>query len=332
MSTISHQFEKVYVHPSQFPDQVYQDYLACFSLKRMNHKFHYDSVKQSQKWLKIHETYSPARTSDDCVNAYAKCFQKTAELLDSISHLQLIGLGCGGGAKDCLLVSYLFNTQREIIYYPVDVSLSLSLISAQKIRASYPQVSVQPIVCDLSHSDDLILHLHKPTNEHRKIITFFGMIPNFLPDEILPILSHFLQPGDILLMSANLSPGDDYLQGIKKVLPQYDNDLTKDWLMTVLVDAGINQEAGAIKFSIEDDNTNQNLKRINACFEVESDVNFKLDDKIIEWQAGDKVQVFFSYRYTTAKLQEVLKKYDIQILDYWEDTNQEEGIYFCQKI
>ena len=48
-------FEQVFVHPSQFPDQVYQDYLASFSGKKINHKFHYDSVKQSQKWLKIHK-------------------------------------------------------------------------------------------------------------------------------------------------------------------------------------------------------------------------------------------------------------------------------------
>ena len=229
MSTISNGFEngfeKVYVHPSQFPNKVYQDYLDCFSVGKINHKFHYDTVKQSQKWLKIHEYYSPARTNDDCINAYAVCFQKTAEFLDINTNIQVIGLGCGGGAKDHLLVSYLFNTEREIIYYPIDVSLSLALISGQKIRESYPQVSIQPIVCDLPCADDLIFHLHDQGEGHRKIITFFGMIPNFTPDEILPILSNFLQPGDILLMSANLAPGDDYLTGINKILPQYDNEI-----------------------------------------------------------------------------------------------------------
>jgi L-histidine Nalpha-methyltransferase len=331
MSSMSESFEKVYVHPSQFPNQVYQDYLACFALGKINHKFHYDSVKQSQKWLKIHEYFSPARTSDDCINAYAKCFEKTAKIVDNFSNLQLIGLGCGGGEKDKLLISYLFNTDKKIIYYPVDVSLSLSLISAQKIRGSYPQVAVQPIVCDLLHSDDLIDHLHQGEGE-RKIITFFGMIPNFYPDEILPILSNFLQEGDILLMSANLSPGDDYLEGINKVMSQYDNELTQDWLMTVLVDAGINPESGTMKFTIKDDPKNPDLKRINAGFKVENDVSLKLDDQVIQWQTGDEVQLFFSYRYTTRKIQEFLQKYDIKVMDYWEGANQEEGIYFCQKV
>ncbi|MFM6277664.1 MAG: L-histidine N(alpha)-methyltransferase, partial [Dolichospermum sp.] len=164
------------------------------------------------------------------------------------------------------------------------------------------------------------------------IITFFGMIHNFTPDEILPILSNFLQPGDILLMSANLAPADNYLTGINKILPQYDNELTKDWLMTVLVDAGINPDHGTIKFSLKDDPNHQELTRINAQFEVENNIDLKLDDQIMHWKNGDQIQLFFSYRYTTAKLQNILKQYDIIILDYWEGANQEEGVYFCQKI
>lgn len=69
-------FEKVYVHPSQFPDRVFRDYLAGFTSCKINHKFHYDSVKQSQKWLKIHETYSPARQDESCIDAYANCLKK----------------------------------------------------------------------------------------------------------------------------------------------------------------------------------------------------------------------------------------------------------------
>ncbi|NER51960.1 MAG: L-histidine N(alpha)-methyltransferase, partial [Symploca sp. SIO1A3] len=156
-------FEKIYIHPSQFPGQVYQDYLASFSAQQINHKFHYDSVKQSQKWLKIHETFSPARQDQSCIDAYAKCFQKTAEVLadDSLS-LNLIGLGSGGGEKDKLLVSHISHGNRALTYYPVDVSSSLSIISAQKVRKAFPDVDVQPIVCDLLQSDDLILLIDEP--------------------------------------------------------------------------------------------------------------------------------------------------------------------------
>ncbi|MDY7003426.1 MAG: L-histidine N(alpha)-methyltransferase [Cyanobacteriota bacterium] len=328
---MSAKFEQVLVHPSQFPDQVYQDYLVSFSGKQINHKFHYDSVKQSQKWLKIHQEYSPSRNDRDCVDVYEKCFQKTAETLEKFSSLQLIGLGSGGGTKDSLLLSYLSNQRRELIYYPLDVSLSLAIISAQKANSSLTELCVQPIVCDLLHADDLMLQIQKRNEQERRIITFFGMIPNFYPQQIFPILNNFLTEGDLLLLSANLSPGSDYVQGIEKILPQYDNELTKDWLITVLEDVGVNRENGNIKFGIKDDEKNPNLKRVNANFELNNDVSFKLDEQLIEWKNGDKIGLFFSYRYTTTKLQEILSSYGINILNYWEAANQEEGVYLCQK-
>ncbi|MFH7028796.1 MAG: L-histidine N(alpha)-methyltransferase [Heteroscytonema crispum UTEX LB 1556] len=334
-------FEKVYVHPSQFSGRVYQDYLSGFSLKQINHKFHYDSFKQSQKWLKIHEEFSPARRDDNCIDAYAKCFQQTAEILDGISvaapqehpsSLNLISLGCGGGEKDKLLVSHIFNTERALTYYPVDVSLSLAIISAQKVRAAFANLSVHPVVCDLLQSNDLISLINDKEKETRNIITFFGMIPNFYPDEILPILSNFLEQGDFLLFSANLAPGSDYIQGIQKVLPQYDNELTKEWLITVLLDAGVEREDGTIQFQIEQDSQNQQFQRIAAYFELKKDVSLKFEDELIEWKNGERIRLFFSYRYTTPTIKEMLKSYGIDVLNYWEPASQEEGVYLCQKV
>ncbi|NEP15196.1 MAG: L-histidine N(alpha)-methyltransferase, partial [Symploca sp. SIO2C1] len=234
------------------------------------------------------------------------------------------------GEKDKLLVSHIFNTNRALTYYPVDVSLSLSIISAQKVRQAFPDLDVQPIVCDLLHSDDLILLIDNQEKEQKNVITFFGMIPNFYPEEILPILSNFLSQEDLLLFSANLAPGSDYLQGVEKVFPQYNNELTKEWLITVLLDAGVEREDGTIKFGIEDDG--QKIKRIAAYFELEKDVKLKLEDELIEWKSGDKVRLFFSYRYTSAMIQEILSAYGINVLAYWEAANQEEGIYLCQKL
>ena len=58
MSAVAH----VAIHPSQFPAQVRRDLLESLRTRRVNHKFHYDSIKQTQKWLALHEAYSPART------------------------------------------------------------------------------------------------------------------------------------------------------------------------------------------------------------------------------------------------------------------------------
>ena len=69
---------RVAIHPSQFPEQVRHDLLESLRTRRINHKFHYDSIKQTQKWLALHEAYSPARTDLNCVATYDAAFLATA--------------------------------------------------------------------------------------------------------------------------------------------------------------------------------------------------------------------------------------------------------------
>ncbi len=321
----------VYIHPSQFPDRVYQNYLDGFSKKEIDNRFHYDSVKQSQKWLKIHGAYSTASANQDCIQVYDRCFAETAKRLEKDSQIQLIALGCGGGEKDSRLLSSLLNQDKDITCYPVDVSLSLALISAQAMEKVDSQASVQPIVCNLLAADDLMEIIESKATGKRKVITFFGMIPNFYPDGILPILSHFVKAGDLLLFSANLAPGTDYLQGIEDILPQYDNELTRDWLITVLTDAGVEGDQGKLSVEIEPDETQPELSRIGFYFEVEREVNLKLGDRQVNWSPGSRVRLFFSYRYTTAKIQKLLSVYGLKVLESWEDKTQQEGVYLCCK-
>ena len=77
------------------------------------------------------------------------------------------------------------------------------------------------------------------------------MIPNFEPQQILPKLTELLRPKDYLLFGANLAPGKNYAAGMKKILPQYDNPLTRDWLTAFLFDLGVEPRDGRLFFSIE---------------------------------------------------------------------------------
>ncbi len=52
----------VTIHASQFPERVRSDLLASLRRRAINPKFHYDSLKQTLKWLALHEAHSPART------------------------------------------------------------------------------------------------------------------------------------------------------------------------------------------------------------------------------------------------------------------------------
>jgi len=65
---------KVAIHSSQFPQNVRRDLMESLRTRRINHKFHYDSVNQTQKWLALHEAYSPSRTDPGCAAIYDRGF------------------------------------------------------------------------------------------------------------------------------------------------------------------------------------------------------------------------------------------------------------------
>src|SRR6185369_7320409 len=100
---------QVFVHTSQFPERVRRDLLASLRTRKVNHKFHYDSYKQTQKWLALHQAYSPARTNPGCAAIYRESFSAAARRLPA-GRVHVVGLGCGGGQKETALLTALGET------------------------------------------------------------------------------------------------------------------------------------------------------------------------------------------------------------------------------
>ncbi|HVU99981.1 MAG TPA: L-histidine N(alpha)-methyltransferase, partial [Verrucomicrobiae bacterium] len=164
-----------------------------------------------------------------------------------------------------------------------------------------------------------------------RVLTFFGMIPNFEPSVILPKLASLTRPGDLLLFSANLAPGSDYVAGIKKVLPLYDNALTREWLMTVLLDAGVERDAGRVEFRIEPDPSGGPLMRIAARFIFVRESGVRIGEEEFKFRPGEEFQLFFSYRHTPALIGEMLAQHGLSTPKHWVNQSGEEGVFLVLK-
>jgi L-histidine Nalpha-methyltransferase len=322
-------FANVAIHESQFPVNVRRDLFASLRTRKINHKFHYDSIKQTQKWLALHQAYSPSRHDADCAAAYDRAFIGAVEQIKS-KLVHVIGLGCGGGQKDVRLLKLLKARGREISYTPCDVSTAMVLVARRSALAVVPEKNCFPFVCDLATANDLsaIFASRFPLPASR-LLTFFGMIPNFEPQLILPKLAVLVRPEDFLLFSANLAPGENYADGVKKVFPQYDNWPTRDWLMTFLLDLGVEQRDGRLKFTIE--TGDHDLKRIVARFHFARARRIKIEDRAFDFVAGESIRLFFSYRYPRALVHKVLAAHDLKVLGQWITHSEEEGVFLCGK-
>ena len=334
---------QVLIHASQFPEKVRRDLLDSLRARRVNHKFHYDSVKQTQKWLALHQACSPTRNDADCAAIYDRGFAAAAARVKSKA-VHVVGLGCGGGQKDTRLLKLLKKAGREIFYTPCDVSTAMVLTARQTALAVLPEKNCFPFICDLATVDDLPRIIWegrrvgdpnflgtaacRPSQENARLITFFGMIPNFEPQIILPKLASLICKNDFLLFSANLAPGQNYAAGVKKVLPQYDNLLTRDWLMTFLLDLGVEKNNGELRFAIEDGG--YDLKRIVARFHFKRSRRIEIENETFDFRAGETIQLFFSYRYTPERVRKVLARFGLEVCDQWITGSEEEGVFLCR--
>jgi L-histidine Nalpha-methyltransferase len=324
----------ILIHASQFPENVRRDLLVSLRTRKINHKFHYDSIKQTQKWLTLHQVYSPSRNDADCAATYDRAFIEATERIKS-KRVHVIGLGCGGGQKDTRLLKLLRARGKEIFYTPCDVSTAMVLVAREAAMSVISEKNCFPFVCDLASANDLSEMVGSARCADRtpqrgvpttaRLVTFFGMIPNFEPNLILSKLASLVRPKDFLLFSANLAPGKNYAAGMKKILPQYDNRPTRGWLMTFLLDLGVERTDGRLNFEIE--NGVAGLKRIAARFYFARARRIEIEGGAFDFAAGESVRLFFSYRYTLALVRKALARHGLEVFDEWITQSEEEGVF-----
>src|SRR2546423_8614620 len=115
---------------------------------------------------------------------------------------------------------------------------------------------------------------------------------------------------------------------MEKILPLYDNPLTREWLITFLLDLGIERTDGKIIVRIENGSTA--LKRIVADFEFSSGRHIEVEQQQFKFEPGDKMRLFFSYRYTAELVLSVLANHSLEVLDGWISKSEEEGVFLCR--
>jgi hypothetical protein len=213
---------------------------------------------------------------------------------------------------------------------PCDVAIAMVIVARAAALAAIPTDRCFPLVFDLASIDDLpsVLSQSKIPAGPR-LLTFFGMIPNFEPGQILPKLASLVRPEDFLLFSANLAPGADYYAGVRSILPQYDNAPTREWLLTFLWDLGVERADGELRFEIETDAAT-GLQRVVGNFYFSRPCRIDIESESFAFAAGAVIRLFFSYRYTPTRVRTFLENQGLTVLEQWVIPSGEEGIFLCQ--
>lgn len=323
---------QVQIHSSQFPDRIREDLQTSLRERSIQHKFHYDSVKQANRWLRVHRKYSAWNIDSECAALHEEAFEAAADLCAGNASIHVISLGCGSGEKDFRLLKRLRQRGCSVRYFPCDVSLSLVLLSYRKASEILTPDACRPFVFDLNGVGGFRDVFGSDwRSDAKRLVCFMGMLPNFEPDRALTLVSDGLRENDLLLMSANLAPGSDYSTGMEHVLPQYDNSATREWLMTFLADLGLDGSYGELSVLIEDCSTAAGLKRITVDYHITKTHRLEIDEERFNLSEGDVIRLFFSYRYTVDRVCKLLRRYGITVIGHWVTSSEEESVFLCTR-
>jgi hypothetical protein len=305
--------QPVWIHSSQFPEALARAREHSLKAAVIDHRFHYLSARQSELWLALHQKYAPAPNDSQISSPYRDIAAKVlAELGAGTVHV--VALGCGGGEKDLALVAELQKAGRRVRLTPVDVSVGLALHSARAAEGK-TDFALRPLVADLRELTDLPEILEEFAPNEPRIFTFYGLLPNFEPGEILPQVRSWLRPEDVLVVSANLAPALDetvesYFEAMQRILPQYQNQETLEWVSRILVEWGMEDEVAELGVSIE---PLGGLYRFMIW---------------TWWHGGGKpLQIFYSYRHTPERLRILLGDYGLAMGPGLISASGEEGVW-----
>lgn len=321
----------VQVDRSQFPDAVTRDLHRSLASGAFNHKFHYESPRQVTTWIDLHRRYSPFYHDPQCAKLYEQAFTDIAKLI-SDKRVQVIGLGSGSGHKDIQLVKALLATGKKTSFIPSDVSVGMAITAWQNAIRDLPCPIFAPVVCDLvTAPHPHALFASGSGRSVRRIVTFFGMIPNFEPEVILPQLAKFCRSGDYLAVGANLLPTGNVRAAVRVILPQYNNPPTKAWLNLALSDLGIAAQHGRLRFKSGPHPSITDAVRIQADFRFTRTCRVPLHSQSYAFRRGGSLRVFFSDRYTPVSLSGFFQRHGFVPRHQWITPSREEGLFLMEK-
>ncbi len=233
----------------------------------------------------------------------------------------IVELGAGTASKTGLLLKAATRLQPELLYQPIDVSSTALDAAAENLTATLPGLTVHPQVANYI-TDPYALQVppssartprFEPGSRSRVLALYIGSsIGNFTPDEasaILRRLRSHLQPGDALLLGADLAPSSR--KPVATILSAYDDaaGVTAAFNLNILtrlnreLDAGFNLKAFAHRAR-----WNAAESRIEMHLESLTPQAIHIAGHRIHFAPGETIHTENSYKFTDAALEALLTR------------------------
>lgn len=236
------------------------------------------------------EEYYPTRTEIGLLRAHADAIASLAG-----PDIAVIEFGSGSSRKTDILLDALHDVA---VYVPIDISEDALAAAADRLRAKYPALRVEPLHADFTQ----VTSLPKPMQAARKLGFFPGStIGNFGHAESRAFLANagrLLGPGQDLLI------GVDLKKDARLLVPAYDDarGVTATFSLNLL--HRINRELGG-NFDVDrfrhEARYNEEAGRIEIHLVSQVDQEVRVLGRRFRFTAGERVHTENSHKYSVAE-------------------------------
>ena len=225
----------------------------------------YSHPSLGRLWKKVHLACSPFLQRPALQRLYRLPSPRIRKHF-GLRPYSVLALGCADGLKEFLLLQKL---PPPTVLLAADTNPSLARQATIRLPARKKIWRKIDLTHELPASLSRALQpaLFIPTSKTHKLpilVTLFGVLPNLPPLPLLKKIARFLRPEDLFLFSANLAPGTKGRSGALRVLPQYDNSPTREWLEAAVGHFRPRLPKGRLEFGIFSDPQKKSLARIEA--------------------------------------------------------------------
>jgi len=276
----------------------------------------YSHPSLGRLWKKVHLACSPFLQRPALQRLYRLPSPRIRKHF-GLRPYSVLALGCADGVKESLLLKKL---PPPTVLIAADTNPSLARQATIRLPARKKIWRKIDLTHELPASLSRALQpaLFIPTSKTHKLpilVTLFGVLPNLPPLPLLKKIARFLRPEDLFLFSANLAPGTKGRSGALRVLPQYDNSPTREWLEAAVGHFRPRLPKGRLKFGIFSDPQKKSLARIEA-----------------RWISRRKiVTVFSSRRPTSSQVEAWIRTARLLKVARYLDPLGEEGVWLVAR-
>lgn len=234
--------------------------------------------------------------------------------------VNIVDLGCGNGEKAMV---FLKHAQKKscVRYYPIDASefmIEKALENVSKTKKIHI-IKSKNNVFDFFDFGDIANSIREKDFRTNYLLLLGGNLENSDVHELLHEIRTGMKDGDYLLIGNKLSHPN-----VTKMIQYYNRSKPIDELLfKTLEQLGFKREE-------LDYGARFRGNRIEMLYTIKNDKTISSKGKTIDFNAGDKIIVTFSYKYTDDSLKEVLMMY----FDDVELHTSKDGIFalaLCKK-